>query len=64
MITNYRNPFPPLVTKEDLDRGRTEMRRLYMALGLVVFVFGLFITFKKYLRKRLYMCEKVRIFII
>ena len=49
MITNYRNPFPPLVTKEDLDRGRKEMNRLYMALGLVVTVFGLFITFEKYL---------------
>ena len=36
MITNYRNPWPPLVTKEDLDRGRTEMRRLYVTLGVAV----------------------------
>ena len=41
MITNYRNPWPPLVTKEDLDRGKTEMRRLYAALGVAVTAFVL-----------------------
>ena len=44
MITDYRNPFPPLVTKEDLNRGKTEMNRLYMTLGFAVIMVGLFIT--------------------
>ncbi len=44
MITNYRNPFPPLVTEDDLNQGKKEMNRLYMTLGVVVIIFGLFIT--------------------
>ncbi len=44
MITSYRNPFEPLVTKEDLNRGKTEMNQLYMTLGFAVLIVGLFIT--------------------
>ena len=45
MITDYRNPFPPLVTKEDLNRGKDDMNMLYMTLGVVGLCIGLFITF-------------------
>ena len=44
MITNYRNPWPPLVTPEDLNRGRTEMRRLYVTLAVAAAAFVLVVT--------------------
>ena len=45
MHTNYRTLFDPLVTKDDLNRGKNDMKYLVGTIVLLVTTIGLFITY-------------------